>query len=84
MTHEGYDIIPGPEDGVATASPDWPYPRGDVWILRYRGTELVEHLTKTSVVLGRAAQAVVNETDRAIDVRNAGQLRQFVITVIDG
>lgn len=40
VTGEGYDIIPGPEDGVATASPDWPYPRGDVWILRYHGSEL--------------------------------------------
>ena len=24
MTSEGYDIIPGPDDGVATTSPDWP------------------------------------------------------------
>jgi hypothetical protein len=39
VTGEGYEIIPGPEDGVATASPDWPYPRGDVWFLRYRGSE---------------------------------------------
>lgn len=39
-TKEGYEIIPGPDDGVATASPDWPFPRGDVWILRYRATEL--------------------------------------------
>jgi hypothetical protein len=39
-TGEGYDIIPGPDDGVATASSDWPFPRGDVWILRYRGSEI--------------------------------------------
>lgn len=39
-TGEAYDIIPGSNDGVATASPDWPFPKGDVWILRYRGTEL--------------------------------------------
>jgi hypothetical protein len=25
---------------VATASPDWPFPQGDVWLLRYRGSEL--------------------------------------------
>ena len=25
---------------MATASPDWPFPKGDVWILRYRGSEL--------------------------------------------
>ncbi len=39
-TKEAYDIIPGASDGVATAAPDWPFPRGDVWILRYRGTEI--------------------------------------------
>lgn len=39
-TGEGYEVIPGPDDGVATASPDWPFPKGDVWILRYRGSEL--------------------------------------------
>lgn len=41
-TGEGYEIIPGPDDGVATASPDWPFPRGDVWILRYHGGELTD------------------------------------------
>lgn len=39
-TGEGYDVIPGLADGVATASADWPFPRGDLWILRYRGTEI--------------------------------------------
>ena len=39
-TGEAYDIIPGPQDGVATASPDWPFPVGDLWILRYRGSEI--------------------------------------------
>jgi hypothetical protein len=39
-TGEAYEIIPGPNDGVATASPDWPFPRGDVWFLRYRATEI--------------------------------------------
>lgn len=38
-THEAYDIIPGPNDGLATTSPDSPFGRGDVWILRYHGTE---------------------------------------------
>lgn len=37
---EAYDIVPGPQDGVATQSPDWPFPQGDVWILRYRGSEV--------------------------------------------
>jgi hypothetical protein len=39
-THEAYDIVPGASDGVATAQPDWPFARGDVWILRYRGSEI--------------------------------------------
>ena len=48
VTGEGYDIIPGPDDGVATASPDWPYPRGDVWILRYHGNELDDGIDCTT------------------------------------
>ena len=39
-TGEGYEIIPGPDDGLALASTDWPFPKGDVWILRYRGSEI--------------------------------------------
>ena len=39
-TKEAYDVIPGASDGVATAQPDWPFPRGDVWILRYHGNEI--------------------------------------------
>src|SRR5688572_25674072 len=31
----GYTLIPGSGDGIADT-----YARGDVWILRYRGTEL--------------------------------------------
>jgi hypothetical protein len=34
-TGEGYTLIPGSGDGIADT-----YARGDVWILRYRGTEL--------------------------------------------
>jgi Cu2+-containing amine oxidase len=39
-TREAYDIIPGPNDGLSTTIPDSPFGRGDVWILRYRGTEI--------------------------------------------
>ena len=39
-TGEAYDIVPGPNDGVASMSPDSPFPRGDVWILRYHGGEI--------------------------------------------
>jgi hypothetical protein len=44
---EAYDIIPGPDDGVATASPDWPFPRGDFWVLRYRGSEIDDGVVAT-------------------------------------
>jgi Cu2+-containing amine oxidase len=40
-------VIPGPNDGVATASPDWPFPVGDVWVLRYRGSEIDDGTTAT-------------------------------------
>ena len=39
-THETYDVIPGHDDGVATSSPDWPFPQGDVWFTHYRGSEI--------------------------------------------
>jgi hypothetical protein len=39
-TGEAYEIVPNTQDGVATAAPDWPFGRGDVWILRYRGSEI--------------------------------------------
>jgi Cu2+-containing amine oxidase len=40
VTSEAYDIVPGHDDGVATAMPDWPFPRGDVWLLRYHPGEI--------------------------------------------
>jgi hypothetical protein len=46
-TGEAYEIIPGTNDGVATASPDWSFPRGDVWILRYRGSEVDDGVVAT-------------------------------------
>jgi Cu2+-containing amine oxidase len=39
-TGEAYDIIPGDDDGVETASSDSPFGRGDLWILRYHGNEI--------------------------------------------
>jgi hypothetical protein len=39
-TKEAYDIVPGGGDVAATASPDWPFPRGDLWILRYHPGEI--------------------------------------------
>ena len=57
VTGEGYEIIPGPDDGVATASPDWPYPRGDVWFLRYRGSELDDGVNCTTGGFGCVTEA---------------------------
>ncbi|MGX1885723.1 hypothetical protein [Streptomyces sp. NPDC055287] len=34
-THQGYHIVPGPNDGTADA-----YGAGDLWVLRHRGTEI--------------------------------------------
>jgi hypothetical protein len=39
-TGEGYEIVPNASDGVASTAPDSPFGRGDVWILRYRSTEI--------------------------------------------
>ena len=39
-TGESYDVIPGPNDGVAATEPDSAFAKGDVWILRYRGSEI--------------------------------------------
>jgi hypothetical protein len=41
----GYDVIPGPDDGMAAAAPDAPYGRGDVWITRYRNNEIDDGVT---------------------------------------
>jgi len=40
VSGEGYDIVPQTEDGLAASAPDSPFGRGDVWILRYRGSEI--------------------------------------------
>ncbi len=39
-TKEAYDIVPGPEDGVAKSFPDWPFGRGDLWFVRYHAHEI--------------------------------------------
>lgn len=43
-----YDIVPRSEDGVAAQQPDWPYGRGDVWILRYHGNEIDDGFNTTT------------------------------------
>jgi hypothetical protein len=42
-TGEGYTLVPGSNDGVADS-----YARGDVWILRYHGSELDDGHNQTS------------------------------------
>jgi hypothetical protein len=63
---EGYEVIPGPDDGVATASPDWPFPKGDVWILRYRASELDDG----SVAVGPPYEAELDRFVNGESIRN--------------
>jgi len=42
----------GPNDSVATQSPDWPFPQGDFWVLKYRGTELDDGVNQTGGAAG--------------------------------
>jgi hypothetical protein len=65
-TGEGYEVVPGPDDGVATASPDWPFPKGDVWILRYRGSEIDDG----SVATGPPFEAELDRWVNGESVRN--------------
>jgi hypothetical protein len=46
-TGEAYDVVPGPDDGVATSSPDWPFPQSDVWLMRYRSSEIENGVVAT-------------------------------------
>jgi hypothetical protein len=38
-----YDIVPGSDDGVASAMPDWPFGQGDVWITRYKANAEIDN-----------------------------------------
>jgi len=60
VTGEAYDIVPGASDGVATSSPDWPFPRGDVWILKYRGSEIDDGSVATGPPYEANLDAFVN------------------------
>jgi hypothetical protein len=60
VTKEAYDVIPGPEDGIATASPDWPFPRGDVWILRYHPNEIDDGVVATGPPYAASFANVLN------------------------
>jgi hypothetical protein len=59
-TGEAYDIIPGATDGIATSMPDSPFPRGDVWILRYRGSEIDDGVIATGPPYEAGLDAWVN------------------------
>lgn len=60
VSREAYEIIPNASDGVAGAAPDAPFGRGDVWILRYRGSEIDDG----SVAIGPPYEA---ELDRWVN-----------------
>ena len=63
---EAYDIIPGPGDNVASAMPDWPYGRGDLWFLRYRSTEIDDG----SVAIGPPYEAGLNNWVNGESIKN--------------
>jgi hypothetical protein len=86
VSGEGYEIIPGPDDGVATASPDWPYPRGDVWILRYHGNELDDGVNCTTGGFGCVTEANIDSfvngepiSDHDVVVWYAGHVTHDVV-----
>ncbi|HEY0174468.1 MAG TPA: hypothetical protein VGB98_25855 [Pyrinomonadaceae bacterium] len=70
QTGEAYDIVPSPEDGEAANSPDAPYPRGDVWILRYRGTELDDGVDCTTGGGGCTTEADLDKFVNGESVNN--------------
>ncbi|MDT7687411.1 MAG: hypothetical protein QOE46_170 [Acidobacteriota bacterium] len=70
VTGEAYDIIPGPNDGEAATSPDAPYPRGDVWILRYRSTELDDGVNCTTGGGGCNTEANIDKFVNGESVNN--------------
>jgi hypothetical protein len=39
-TREAYDIVRARRTAVATAHPDAPFGRGDLWLVRYHGAEV--------------------------------------------
>jgi hypothetical protein len=59
-TGQGYDILPGPHDGVATSSPDWDFPRGDLWVLRYHANEIDDGVNHTGPPCEAKLDAFVN------------------------
>ena len=46
-TKDCYELIPGSDDGIATKGSDWPFPRGDVWLLRYHPNEIDDGIAAT-------------------------------------
>jgi hypothetical protein len=59
-TGEAYDIVPGASDGVAATEPDAPFPRGDVWILRYHGSEIDDGVVAVGPLYEAGIDAWVN------------------------
>jgi Copper amine oxidase, enzyme domain len=60
ISGEAYDMVPRPDDGVATSQPDVPFGRGDVWILRYHGNEIDDGVLRTGPPYEAGLDAWVN------------------------
>ena len=60
QTGEAYEIIPGPNDNVASQMPDAPFGRGDFWVLRYRGTEIDDGVVATGPPYEEGIDGFVN------------------------
>ncbi len=65
-TGEGYEIVPGPDDGLAASFPDAPFGVGDVWFLRYRPTEIDDGV----VAIGPPYEAFILNTWKNGEVIN--------------
>ena len=64
-----YVIRPNVTDGRARTSPDWPFPVGDLWFLRYRASEIDDgQIGVVGDVRARLNQFVQNQSIDGTDV----------------
>lgn len=64
-----YEIRPNDHDGRAQASPDWPFPVGDLWFLRQRADEIDDGVTDTfGAVQARLDRFVTGSSLTSADV----------------
>ena len=63
-TREAYDIVPGPDDGVARAFPDWPFGRGDLWLVRCHRHEIDDGVARRDHRTRRTWRSSSTASDR--------------------